>query len=192
MKLFTSTVILAALLSVNCIPGMAQTVKPDVAVVTLMSGPVRLRADNQPETALKVFSRVRMEDQIVVPAGSQLKIVYLENGRAELWNGAAQFRAGKSESDAQTGSPEVTNSSVAVRQVFARAQNTARNSALGGLAVRSLRPPPPREEHLTLAEIRETYLRLRKELPDTDLTPEFFLMSATTEYVGLTSEGSQR
>jgi len=166
-------------------------VKPDVAVVTLMSGLVRLRADNQAETALKIFSSVRMEDQIAMPAGSQLKIIYLENGRAELWNGAAQFRVGKSESDAQTGSPEVTHSAVAVRQVFARTQNIARNSSLGGSAVRSLRPPP-REENISLAEIRETYLKLRKELPDADLTPEFFLMSATTEYVGSVSEGNQR
>jgi hypothetical protein len=191
MKRLMSTLVLATLLSVNCAPGMAQTVKPDVAVVTLMSGPVRLRVDNQPETALKVFSRIRMDDQIAVPAGSQLKIIYLENGRAELWNGAAQFRVGKSESNAQAGSPEVTNSTVAVRQVFARTQNIARTSGLGGTAVRGLRLPQ-HEEKITLAEIRETYLQMRKDLPDTDLTPEFFLMSATNEYVGAISEDNPK
>ncbi len=191
LKRSVGMIVLIAMLSLNCVPTKAQTVKLDVAVVTLVSGPVRVRADNQAERVLKPFGRVRMDDQIVVPSASKLKIIYLENGRAELWSGAAQFRAGNSASDAQAGSPEVTNSAVAVRQVLARAPDFSRMSALGGSTIRG-RQAPQRQENITLAEIRETYIKLRKELPDTDLTPELFLMSATAEYISSISDSAPR
>jgi hypothetical protein len=182
MKKFASVAIQLALLS--AIPAVSDATTPniDVAVVAFVSGPVTVHAENQPEFALKPFSRVRLEDQIDLPAGSALKIIYLQSGRAEFWSGAAQFRAGGVASEAIKGAPEVTNLPSTIRQTIARAPDLTRISPIGGVTIRGGLGPKS-QPSMTLNEIRKMYLQLRKELPDTDMTAELFLISATAEYV---------
>lgn len=160
----------------------AQTADPDVAIVTLVSGPVTLRSANQPDSAPKPFSRVRLNDELVLPSGATVRILYLRNGRAELWNGAAQFRIRDGESEPRSGAPQAINYPNTVRQTITRSPELLRNARLGGVQIRSVG-----RSNVTLTDIRNTYMQLRKDLPEEDVTPELYLMSATAEYVANSS-----
>jgi hypothetical protein len=160
------------------LPARAQSSVQEVAIITLVSGPVSMTAETQAAVTPKPFSRVRVNDQFDIPAGSSVRIVYLKGGRAEVWNGRAQFRAGSDASQATVGAPEITALPNSVRRAIVRAPDAVRTARLGGINIRSLKPAN------SLADIRNAYLQLRKELPEDDVTPELFLFSATAEYLG--------
>ena len=115
-----------------------------------------------------------------------MRMVYLQSGRVEFWAGAASFRAGNGASESQVGSPEVTNLPLAVRQRIARAPKLALGPTMGGATIRSI------AGNLNLKEIRDTYQRLRRELPEDDITPELFLMSALAEYAQASGDAGSR
>jgi len=171
---------LALLLAIPEI-GTAKTPNIDVAVVAFISGTVTARAEDNSQFELKPFSRVHLADQIDLAAGSALKIIYLQSGRAEYWKGEAEFRAGGFASEAAKGVPEVSKLPSAVQLTLARAPDLSRISAIGGVSIRSFGEKPTRT--MSLNEIRETYAQLRRELPETDMTPELFLISATAQFV---------
>jgi len=145
----------------------------DVGLVNLVSGEVLYQAGKA-----KAFMKLREADRFEVPAGAQLRLVYFASGRQERWQGPARLAAGKRESQPLAGKPaEVSQLPAGVPQRIARMPEGARNALFGGVVVRGGKPPPVETED-SLREARETYARLRRELPADDLTPELFLFAA--------------
>jgi hypothetical protein len=149
----------------------------DVGLVSFVAGEVVFQAGKT-----KAFMKVREGDRFDLPAGAQLRLIYLSGARQERWQGPASLRAGKRESAALSGKPaEVTILPASAPQRLARIPELTQNVLFGGVRVRGQKPPDnliTAETGDSLREARATYARLRRELPADDLTPELFLYAA--------------
>lgn len=179
-------------------PVWAQTLPPDVGLVTQLSGNATYWNESYQKTAEKVqvFMKVRKGDHFKVSGGSVVQLVYFENSRKETWKGSAAFVVGQTQSQAQVekgfqAQPEVTilpaEASQGIRRIPALLRQ-ARLSRLGAMQVRgageSPRKPfvPTKEERAEIAMAKESYQRLRKQTPPDDLTPELNLLGVLADY----------
>lgn len=149
----------------------------DVGLVSFVTGDVVFQAGKT-----KAFMKVREGDRFDLPAGAQLRLIYLSGARQERWQGPASLRAGKRESAPLAGKPaEVTILPASAPQRLARIPDLTRSALFGGVVVRGQKPPDnviTAETEDSLREARATYARLRRELPTDDPTPELFLYAA--------------
>jgi hypothetical protein len=145
----------------------------DVGLVGLMSGEVAYQ-----DGKARAYMRVREGDRFELAPGAELRLIYFSSARQERWQGPARLRAGKRESALLAGKPaEVSALPPSAPRRLARIPELTQSAQFGGVAVRRI-PPPPLESDDSLREARETYARLRRELPAEDLTPELFLYAA--------------
>lgn len=154
--------------------GQPAYAQQDVGLVTLVAGDVGYQVG-----PVRAYMKVREGDRFEVPAGGQLRLIYFTGARQENWQGPARLSAGKRESAALSGVPEVSVLPASVPQRLARIPELAQNAVFGGVRVRG-KPPAPAttETEESLREARATYARLRRELPADDLTAELFLYAA--------------
>jgi hypothetical protein len=145
----------------------------DVGLVGLLTGEVAYQ-----DGKARAYMRVREGDRFDLAPGAELRLIYFASARQESWRGPARLRAGQRESSPLAGRPaEVKALPASAPQRLARIPELVQNAQFGGIAVRRS-PPPPLESDESLREARETYARLRRELPAEDLTPELFLYAA--------------
>ena len=79
-------------------PVQAQTLPPDVGLVTQLSGDTTYWNEGYQKTPEKaqVFMKVRKGDHFKVSGGSVVQVVYFQNGRKETWKGPAiSYRRGQ-------------------------------------------------------------------------------------------------
>jgi hypothetical protein len=153
----------------------------DVALVNHVSGDVSFVPYAGQPGKVRSFMKVRDGDRFQLPAGAQLRIVYLEGARQELWRGPASFRAAKLQGNPLQGAPaDVQVLPATVPQRMARVPDLMQNARLGGVQVRGA-GVARRSSDAALAEARATYEGLRKQLPGDDITAELFLFSALND-----------
>src|SRR5690349_21233172 len=80
----------------------AASAADDVGLVNQLNGDVSYSSGGSSAKA-KSFMKVREGDKFIVHAGSQLRIVYFQGGRQELYSGPATLVAGAQASQQQTG-----------------------------------------------------------------------------------------
>ena len=77
--------------------GPAQTPepRPDVAIVTLVSGNVTYQARTGEQTPAPVyrFMKLYQDDLVTLPEGAQMKLLYHKTGRQETWPGPVALKA---------------------------------------------------------------------------------------------------
>jgi hypothetical protein len=145
----------------------------DVGLVGAMAGEVAYQ-----DGRARAYMKLREGDRFELAPGAELRLIYFASARQESWRGPASLRAGKRESSPLAGRPaEVKTLPASAPQRLARIPELVQNARFGGIAVRGS-PPPPLESDESLREARETYARLRRELPAEDLTAELFLYAA--------------
>jgi hypothetical protein len=174
--------VMAVLLMVS---GAALAQGTDVGLVNLVSGEVGFAPTTGSPGKVSAFMRVRDGDRFEVPAGAQLRVVYLEGGRQERWQGPASFRAGKSAGEPISGAAaEITNLPAGVPQKIARVPELVQNAKLGGIQLRggSVQAQKGADFQEPVREARAIYERISKELPADDITPELFLYAAYSEF----------
>jgi hypothetical protein len=174
--------VLAAFLMAS---GTAFAQGADVGLVNLVSGDVGFAPMTGSPGKVSAFMRVRDGDRFELPAGAQLRVVYLDGGRQERWHGPAIFRAGKASGEAISGAAaEVVDLPVGVPQKIARVPELVQNAKLGGIQLRggAAQPVKGADFEAPIDEARATYERMSKELPADDITPELFLYSAYAEF----------
>ena len=158
----------------------------DVGLVNLVSGGVTYAPLSGSAGEAKPFMRVRDGDRFNVPAGGQIRIVYFTSSRQERWSGPASFRAGQGAGEAISGKPaEVAVLPAGVPQRIARVPELMQNAKLGGIQVRSLtrRQEASLDQQATVREARDTYERMRKEMPADDITSELYLYAVLHDYL---------
>lgn len=155
----------------------------DVGVVNLVSGEVTYAAPGGSPAKVSPFMRVREGDRFELASGGQLRVVYVQGGRQERWQGPAAFVAGAQEGKAQRGKPaEVTQLPATVPMRIARVPQLMQNARLGGVGLRAMRRERTAMDEIILEDARATYQTLRRDLPRDDLTPELYLYSTLDEY----------
>lgn len=162
---------------------LAVSAQDDVGVVNLVSGEVTYAAAGGSPAKVSPFMRVREGDRFDLASGGQLRVVYVQGGRQERWQGPATFVAGPQEGKAQKGRPaEVTQLPATVPARIARVPQLMQNVRLGGVGLRAMRPDRTAMDEVVLQDARATYQTLRRDLPADDLTPELYLYATLDEY----------
>jgi len=174
----------------------AQTLPPDVGLVTQLSGDASYWNEGYQKTPEKVqtFMKVRRGDYFKLSQGTTIQLVYFQNGRQETWKGPGAFMVGDLESRVEGEKqvkPEVvmlpTETSQGMRRIPVLLRR-ARLSRSGGLQIRgsgeaSQKPIiPSKEERAEIAMAKEAYQKLRKQTKPDDITPEVNLLGILADY----------
>lgn len=67
----------------------------DVGLVNQLSGEVAYKAPGGGSSSASAFMKVREGDNFRLNPGARLRLVYFDGGRQELWEGPAEFNAGR-------------------------------------------------------------------------------------------------
>jgi uncharacterized caspase-like protein len=159
----------------------------DVALVNLVIGEVTYVPRSGMAGSVQPFMKLRQGDRINVAAAGQVRIVFLDGGRQELWAGPASFRAGQSAAEPISGrAAEITVLPAGVPQVMARIPDIIRASQLGGSQLRGVLPRQAAaglNRQTALAQARAAYRALRQDMRADDITPELYLYAALYEFL---------
>ncbi len=180
----------------SAIPAEAQTLPPDVGLVTQLSGEATYWNEGYQKTPEKaqVFMRIRRGDHFKLSSGSTIQLVYFQNGRQETWKGPAAFMVSSEQSQVEgekRAQPEVAILPAEAYQGIRRIPAVVRRARLGrsgGLMVRggteaSQKPiVPTREERAEIAMAKENYQKMRKQAKADDITPELNLLGVLADY----------
>ena len=161
----------------------------DVAVASLVRGEVMVEGPGEPPAKLAAYSKLFAGDVVQVPAGGQVRAVYLSSGRQETWRGPARFRAALPMSEVLAGMPEVVQVPSAVPQKLARIPELvqiarASNSRAGAVTLRSAASSSAAEaqREQALADARKTYAAMQADTAKDDITPELYLYATYQDY----------
>ena len=155
----------------------------DAALVQQVSGEVTY-AGAGAESRVLPFMKARSGDRFKLAAGARLSLVYIANGRQEIWNGPARFDIGTIESKALAGAAAgVTSLPVAVPQRIMKIPEMMQIAKIGGIQVRGIKPRQSigPEQQAELAKARKLYAELRQRLPRADISPELYLFAVLQE-----------
>ncbi len=197
--LYKRLLALLIILSTGALNAKAQTLPPDVGIVTQLSGEATYWNESYQKTHEKadVFMKIRRGDYFKIDTRGTIQLVYFENGRQETWKGPASFMVGDVQSRVEKGreipgQPEVVILSNEASQGMRRIPVLLRRARLsrsgGGVMVRgvpgaSAKPvAPTKEEWAEIAMAKETYQKLREQAKADDITPELTLLGVLADY----------
>ena len=196
MKFLRLIFLIAIVVLFTDVTTKAQTLPPDVGLVTQLSGEATYWNEGYQKTPEKVlaFMKIRRGDHFKLSQGTSIQLVYFQNGRQETWKGPAAFMVGDGQSKVEGEKlvqPEVvmlpTETSQGMRRIPVLLRR-ARLSRSGGLQIRgsgeaSQKPMiPSKEEKAEIAMAKETYQKLRKQTKPDDITPELNLLGTLADY----------
>ena len=176
----------------------AQTLPPDVGLVTRLSGDVTYMNEGYQKTPEKAqpFVRIRQGDHFKLASGAMVQLVYFQSGRKETWKGPAVFVVGETQSRAQgekgiQAQPEVTTLPTEASQGMRRIPILLRRAGLsrsGTTQVRGVGGGPQKtitlseEEKAEIKMAKEIYQSFRKQTKAEDITPELTLLGVLADY----------
>ncbi|MBI3373927.1 MAG: hypothetical protein HY017_19555 [Betaproteobacteria bacterium] len=166
--------------------GIALAQSADVALVNLVTGDVNYVPQAGAPGKVRPYMKVRDGDRINVAAGGQVRVVFFEGARQELWAGPASFRAGKTAAEPISGkAAETTNLPAGVPQRMARVPELIQTAKLGGIQLRGMtrQQQASLDQQATLAQARASYEKMRNEMPATDIAPELYLYAVLYEFL---------
>ena len=176
----------------------AQTLPPDVGIITQLSGVVTYRNEAYQKTPEKAqaFMKILQGDYFHLEDKAMVQLVYFRSGRKETWKGLAAFIAGEVQSQVKSekgiqAQPElqILPSGVldGVRRVPVLLQR-AGLSRTGIMQVRGLGENLEKskitseEKQAEIETAKENYLDLRNQTKEDDLIPELYLIGILANY----------
>jgi len=176
----------------------AQTLPPDVGLVTKLSGDVTYWGEgSQKQAKVQSFMKVRRGDRFKLPAGALVQFVYFLGGRQETWKGPVAFTIGDSESYGEgvkkgmQVQPKVVIFPAGATQGVRRIPVLLRRAGLSRPGAAQIRGDvegssptialTPAEE-AEIAAAKETYWSLRKQTSSDDITPELYLLGILGDF----------
>ena len=183
MKKMSPVLALCAILLAGS--GFAPAQDADVGLVNQVAGEVTYSSGTG-SGKVRPFTKLRDGDSIRVPAGAQVRIVFFDGARQELWLGPTTFRVGKTAAEPISGkAAEITNLPAGVPQRMARVPELIKSAKFGGMRVRGLpkhQQTTSLDQKATLKQARADYERMRQEMPGDDIFPELYLYAVLYEY----------
>lgn len=164
----------------------------DVGVVNQLSGDVSYSGEGGAAAKAQPYMKVRDGDRFTLASGASMRIMYFQSSRQESWKGPASFNAGAQQSEAISGKPDVVQVPSGVPQKIAQMpdliQLAKTGGRTGGVELRKVQTLTPKqraslEQQADIAAAKDTYYKLRSQLPNDDITPELYLLSALEEYL---------
>lgn len=160
----------------------AQALSTDIAFVTALSGEVRYQSKDETAKSAQAYMRIRHGDTIKVASGASIRLSYTTVPRQETWTGPATFVVTLAGGEKLTGgAPTIAQLPSSVPQKLAKVAELMKTSHMGGLVVRSVKPPTPVNlDNVAAAMI--VYENMRSKTTANDITPELFLYAVFLEY----------
>jgi len=176
----------------------AQTLPPDVGLITRLAGDVTYRNESYervPEKA-QAFMRIRKGDHFKIPAEAMAQLIYFQSGRKETWKGPVVLVVGdvQSRAESQKGAqtkPEVTILPTEASQTMRSIPNLLRRAGLsrsGTMQVRGMKEDSQesvtrnKEERVGIVTAKENYRSMRSQTEADDITPEMYLLGVLADY----------
>jgi hypothetical protein len=176
----------------------AQTIPPDVGIITQLSGEVTYWNEEYQKTPEKAqaFMKIFQGDYFQGEAKAIIQLVYFLNGRRETWKGPATFIVGETQSRAKSekgiqAQPEVKMLPSGVLDGVRRVPVLLRRAGLSRSGIMQIRGPgeslpkskvPSEEERAEIAMAKENYRNLRNQTKEEDITPELYLLGILAKY----------
>ncbi|MDB5805828.1 MAG: hypothetical protein JWN73_3150 [Betaproteobacteria bacterium] len=161
----------------------------DVGLVNQLSGDVSYQAGSAAPAKASAFMKVREGDQLTVPDGGLVRIVYFDGGRQETWKGPASFKAGTRQAEAISGKADVSQVPGGASPKLAQTTEVLQIAKLGragGVTVRGVKkdlstlPPAQQAE---VAQAKKTYESWKVTAPADDITPEMYYYLVLQDYM---------
>jgi hypothetical protein len=146
-------------------------------LIDRISGQVVARSGSGNAFQPAAFTRVRAGDELEVPAGAEVQLIYFEGRKRESWQGPAKFRVTASGGEALAGKVATTEIKGApTRVALAAAGNVQR---IGGLTLRG--GPTNIPDDAAVARARADYAEWVKAAEPQDILPELYMIGFLQE-----------
>jgi tetratricopeptide (TPR) repeat protein len=176
----------------------AQTLPPDVGIITQLSGGVTYRNEEYQKTPEKAqaFMKILQGDYFQLEEKAMVQLVYFRSGRKETWKGPAAFIAGEVQSQVKSekgiqAQPELKILPSGVLEGVRRVPVLLQRAGLGRSGIMQVRglgeslhksKVPNEEKRAEIETAKEEYRDLRNQTKDDDLTPELYLLGILANY----------
>jgi len=155
----------------------AAPVAVDAGLVTRVAGGVTWKSAAHPAPAPAVaLGKLREGDELKVPEGGRVTVVYFANGRQEQWRGPARVQLGAEGGKALAGGPpEPGQVDEATRKALSRVPSLVRAASTERIGAATFRghaatPELTAEEKDELARAKADYQQRRAAAPADDVT----------------------
>lgn len=155
----------------------AAALADEVALVTALSGAVRLQAATGQDTALQAFVKLQQGDRLRFNEQARVQLVLLHSGREEVWRGPGTLRVEREASTVLGGNMQPQVRQLPRLLVKQLAKTPAPDAQVRAGIVR-LRGMPSGG---TLASVEKNYADLRKQAGPADRNPELYLLASYFE-----------
>ncbi|MEI7432048.1 MAG: hypothetical protein WCL27_16495 [Betaproteobacteria bacterium] len=148
----------------------------DIAMITALQGSVGLISQQGAKPLpVQSFSKLKQGDSLLMEDSALLKLIYLKNGRQEIWRGSGKVEILENEGKGGGSStPEINNLSMQVVKQIAKTPSISKISQNNG-KLRSL------GVENSIERVEASYRKMRMESVHGDLNPELYLLSALFE-----------
>lgn len=156
-------------------PFAALALTIDNAMITGLRGKVTYQGGND-EKAAVAFMKIKTGDKLTLAKDANAQVVYLENGRQEIWQGPARLTIGATESTSADGKAEIKILPPYVAKQLAKTPAHDVKNRTGMVLMRSI-PNPDK-----LRQVEENYAALKAAANGADdLTAEVYLLAGLLE-----------
>lgn len=141
-----------------------------VAMLTQVSGDVRVAGPDGARAAV-AFLKVNDGDTLTLAGSARVQMVYLANGRQEVWSGAGPVVVGSAQGRSQTLTPATSQVPALVLRQLEKTPAVGQHGKTGMVMLRSM-------DNLEKIDTLETdYKDLRAKAAADDTTPEVFYLT---------------
>jgi len=147
----------------------------DMALVSALEGKATVRMAGSTH-ALIPYSKLEANEQIHVPEGSVVQIVYFSSGTQETWRGSSKFQIGHHQSLLTSGrAPQTSRVSLLLaRQLMGTPQQAGKRGRIGQVRLRSV-------SLIEQSKIESEYARLKAIQPAGIYLAELFKLNALND-----------
>jgi hypothetical protein len=149
---------------------LAGVASAQVAMLTQVAGEVGVSGKEGARAAVP-FLKVNEGDKLTLAANARVQMVYLANGRQEIWKGAGSVDIGAQEGRSASLKAESSQVSPIILKQLAKTPAVGQRGKTGMVMLRSL------DDLAAADQLDEDYKKFRASAAADDTTPEVFLLS---------------
>lgn len=157
----------------------------DVGLVNQLAGDVAYKAPGGSAASASAFMKVREGDNFRLNSGARLRVVYFDGGRQELWEGPAEFNAGRKQGAVISGKVMASQLPGGVPQALAQTpelMQIVKVGRPGAVTVRGIKPGMSAEQKLAVQQARDHYKSMSAGAASDDITPELYLLNVLRDH----------
>lgn len=146
-----------------------------VAMLTQVAGEVRVSGKDGARVAVP-FLKVNEGDTLTLAGNARIQMVYLTNGRQEIWKGDGPIEVGSQDGRSRSLKAETSQVPALILRQLAKTPAAGQHGKTGMVTLRSL------DDLAALDRLEKDYADFRSKATADDTTPEVFLLSGLVDF----------